>query len=167
MKCFLLTWGVGRPTHHTDINDIAHRQRTILRYLDISEDVESWLSSTGTIFIASNASQRSLAEKLRQRFPGINFLLVPVDIDTTAGWTDKVTWEFIRKPRHSPLSYEEAARLLEEYGCTPLDKAPSKWWHSPIIGDFLVDIESGHVDEAQLRLIEADLQRQRKIGVMP
>lgn len=72
-------------------------RQNILDFLNTlpNEEVPIWRASTGAIFIASNSTAKEISEKVHEKFPGLHFIIAPIQIGNIWGWTDKGTWEFI------------------------------------------------------------------------
>jgi hypothetical protein len=80
-------------------NGLIDRQN-ILDFLNtLPNDVSIWRASTGAIFFASNSTVKEISEKVHGKFPGLHFMISPIQIENIWGWTDKDTWEFIRTGR--------------------------------------------------------------------
>jgi hypothetical protein len=81
-------------------NALIDRQN-ILDFLNtLPNDVAIWRASTGAIFLSSNSTAKEIAEKVHEKFPGLHFIISPIQIGNMWGWTDKGTWEFIRTGQH-------------------------------------------------------------------
>jgi hypothetical protein len=93
MKCYVLTWD-------RLVNDDGKRRQEFLDFLDTIPEIVNWRGTVGIILIASDLSGEQIQEKIRARFPKeLGFLIFPVNINDTQGYTNKDTWDFIRNPR--------------------------------------------------------------------
>jgi hypothetical protein len=81
------------------MGDTAINRQQILDMLDKDPQIKNWRASTGAIFIASEVSAKQLSEALHGTFPKLHFIIAPIDIEKTWGYSDKDTWEFIRRPQ--------------------------------------------------------------------
>ena len=91
MNCYIMSWhpvytGAPRPVD----------RQMLLNVLDKLTEVVSWRASTGTIFLLSEASARTISERLREEIPDLLFVILPIRIEDVWGWTDKETWDFIK-----------------------------------------------------------------------
>jgi len=94
MNCFILTW---QPNT---------RRQEILDALDKIPEVLNWRASTGAIFIISNLDAVTLSKKINTSVgKDLFFVINPISIDTIEGFTDRDTWNFIRKPRRAGEPY--------------------------------------------------------------
>jgi hypothetical protein len=84
----------------TWIGVAGDERQTILDALDGIPEIVNWRAATGAIFVVSELSGPVLAEVINPKLPAhVHFVLVPASIDRTSGYTDKETWDFIRRPR--------------------------------------------------------------------
>lgn len=88
MKLYILTW--NRISGKTQV----FRQQ-ILDALDDIKDVHDWRAATGAIFVTTDRDEEFLTDELRKRVPNLVFIFSLIEAETTQGYADKNTWEFI------------------------------------------------------------------------
>ena len=89
MACYIFTW--SRTTKGVAVS----RQELLDAFSDI-EEIKYWRASTGAIFVVSDAPPAKLGEKIRQLFPELFFMFTEIRSETSDGWTDQGTWDFIQ-----------------------------------------------------------------------
>jgi hypothetical protein len=78
-------------------NRVVDRQE-VLNVLNAIPGVVNWRASIGAIFIISSLSATALSAQLRQKLPGLQHMIAPIDIAVTDGWADADTWSFLQYP---------------------------------------------------------------------
>jgi hypothetical protein len=92
-QCYILSWA---PYFHGTATLVDRQQ--LLDLLDTIPGVINWRTASGVIFLVTN-NPTDVFEKLRAKFPSLFFAMAAIKIESTWGWGDPVTWEFIRRPR--------------------------------------------------------------------
>ena len=95
MKPFLLAWNAGQ---------MQVLGKTVLAFLDTKREIKNWYTPyVGTILLVADDDQTAatLAGVIRDRFPGLSFVVTPVDPRLTDGWMPKVFWDLVREPKSS------------------------------------------------------------------
>ena len=74
-------------------------KQMILNFLDSRPEVKNWVTTTSTsIVMASDQNVNYLSDLIRNKFPGVNFILAEVTSAQSDGWTDRRLWDFILNP---------------------------------------------------------------------
>lgn len=93
MKCFILTW----------LNSASCQ--VVLDALDKIPQIINWRASTGAIFLVSSIDASALTDLIHEKLPKEHFVISQISIDTVEGYTDRDTWNFIRRPRRAGEPY--------------------------------------------------------------
>ncbi len=96
MKAFMITWLAL-------LNGKWFDRQILLNALDATPEILNWRASVGAVFVVSASPINVLADRIRQKVPGLHFVITPVDIKQIQGWADKETWDFISRPRHAGM----------------------------------------------------------------
>jgi hypothetical protein len=77
----------------------ADRQ-TMIDLIDKIPEIVNWRASNGVIFIISEKNENWISEKIHAGLPqDTAFLVSTITIDSSQGYLDKDSWDFIRNPR--------------------------------------------------------------------
>ncbi len=82
--------------NHVIVFSNVDRQK-ILDCLDNLAEITDWHASTGAIFLEMEKTPGWLTTKLHDKLPDARFIIVPLDIEETQGWTAKSTWEALER----------------------------------------------------------------------
>ena len=90
MKSYLLTYTqAGAPAH-------------VQYVLSDTQAVETWVAPFPyAAILISNLNIQDLAAVLRDRLPGIWFMVTELKSDTVQGWLPGNLWEYVNNPQHA------------------------------------------------------------------
>jgi hypothetical protein len=92
MNCYVLMWSAV-------VEGTLLDRQEVINFIDSVPEIVNWRASTGGIFLVSNASPKIISTKINAKFPKLTFIISPIAIQSTWGWADKETWDFIRNPQ--------------------------------------------------------------------
>lgn len=95
MNCYIMTW----EAHYEGKPSVAVDRQDLLDFLDTLPSVVNWRASTGAVFLVSQEHANSIADQIHKKFPKLRFLVGKIGSADCQGWTEQITWDFIRKPR--------------------------------------------------------------------
>ena len=77
-------------------NPIDDGRDAVLDLLDGMPEVADWHASMNhAVVLVSSATATQLTERVRDRFPGVNFVVTPLDADAANGILPRATWNFL------------------------------------------------------------------------
>jgi hypothetical protein len=80
------------------VNNRSIDRQEVLNALNAMPGVMNWRASVGAIFIISSLPATALSMQVRQKLPGLQHVIAPIDMVTADGWADPDTWNFLRYP---------------------------------------------------------------------
>ena len=77
-------------------NPIDEGREAVTEFLDRLPAVIDWHASmNNAVVLVSDADTTLLAERVRDRFPGVRFVIAPLDADAANGILPRATWNFL------------------------------------------------------------------------
>ncbi len=77
-------------------NPIDDGREALTDFLDTLPDVTDWHASmNNAVVLLSAADTTTLAARVRDRFPGVRFVITAVDPSTANGILPRATWDFL------------------------------------------------------------------------
>lgn len=99
MNVFLMTFS---PAMGFSFNPAIPTRDQVLEFLNTRSEVKNWYAAfDGGIVLVSFHDSNYLGALLRQKFPGMFFVLSRLYQSQAHGWMPKAFWDFIAAPKSS------------------------------------------------------------------
>ena len=83
-------------THLLVFNPVHDGRRAMTAFLDALPEVIDWHAlMNNAVALVSEAGTTELAERIRARFPGVRFVITPIDPQVANGVLPRATWDFL------------------------------------------------------------------------
>jgi hypothetical protein len=77
----------------------AATKQEVIDYFDSRPEIVNWKTTQGIILLVTQSTMIDITSKFRVRFPNVFLIMVEVTQNTSQGWLEKETWDFINNPK--------------------------------------------------------------------